>query len=566
MSGPKPIQPTFNLFSVNAGKSFSDKNPKAARALQISGMIVAVLAVFAAVALVMATPIGLPLSLGLGGVLLGIGGSLLFASVMSLAHDRKKVALEKKKELVISAVPPKRISPSSVTGAQSWEAYNEMVDEFSKLETNLSDHDRKVFESLGKDHGVDILSNLEKITQDFEKAKELLSERKQVYSDEIITESISSAPQQHQARNDLFVLMGRDILDALPRSGGVLSIRNRNLSPAMSKIHTGISVGLVVGGIACLGLIAAIVPGGLIALPMIIAAALGISIAVLALSYGIKELLKRTKTNRKQLAKELKNVIDIDLLEKMTKSQEHVLRGLRVTLETDIWMTKKIQPIMVKYNRIHQELTDLEEHAAELAFKYKQIVKSLNQRAEMLLKGSHVSQARSGEEKRTQVSPEEEEDEGFEAIASRGIEAAQQRRQAAGKGLLHSYEEHLTPEEMEFAEAWVPKGERHIEDFWAKKLENLSDEDRLLLSEGIDKNLRSVQKEMNVLHKHIQRTRLALENLEESKQKTQSGSEKFLDLLKTVARSNSNLLDVLTLMQESLLGFLESEEEIRRDY
>lgn len=191
-----------------------------------------------------------------------------------------------------------------------------------------------------------------------------LEGRQEVYSEEDFAQSEDSYPTAIR-KNDLLIKLGNSIVSKLSKGGGVFSLKLQQLSKSMSKVHAGVTLGLVAGGIAAVGVIAALIPGGIQALPLIIASAIGIGLAILGLSYAIKTILKRSKTNKKQLLNDLKSEIDIDALKDMTRHQ-HVLMGmLKNSLQTDQRMTLDHKDFYEDYNKVRDTLQMLNEHLDE---------------------------------------------------------------------------------------------------------------------------------------------------------------------------------------------------------
>ncbi|EPP29400.1 putative inner membrane domain protein, partial [Chlamydia psittaci 84-8471/1] len=125
---------------------------------------------------------------------------------------------------------------------------------------------------------------------------------------------------------------------------------------------------------------------GILAFPLILASAIGIGLAILGLSYAIKTILKRSKTNKKQLLNDLKSEIDIDALKDMTRHQ-HVLMGmLRTSLQADQRMTLDHKDFYQDYNKVRDALQMLNEHLDEIEFKYKHTSESYQRRPDSLEK------------------------------------------------------------------------------------------------------------------------------------------------------------------------------------
>lgn len=167
MSEQHPIYQSPRLNQIEIGKSFLDNNPKAARALQIVGIILAILSVVSSVFLVVATPIGLPISMALGGVFLGIGGSMLFTSINSLANSVKRAAVEKKRQNILIQEKSEEIEVRNQTQGSIWPKYNKMVDRFANLNMRIGKHEKSVLKQMDREEGLELIENLDRITGDY---------------------------------------------------------------------------------------------------------------------------------------------------------------------------------------------------------------------------------------------------------------------------------------------------------------------------------------------------------------------------------------------------------------
>ncbi|QXE27232.1 stage II sporulation protein M [Chlamydia buteonis] len=567
MSEQHPIYQSPRLNQIEIGKSFLDNNPKAARALQIVGIILAILSVVSSVFLVVATPIGLPISMALGGVFLGIGGSMLFTSINSLANSVKRAAVEKKRQNILIQEKSEEIEVRNQTQGSIWPKYNKMVDRFANLNMRIGKHEKSVLKQMDREEGLELIENLDRITGDYIICTGLLEGRQEVYSEEDFAQSEDSYPTAIR-KNDLLIKLGNSIVSKLSKGGGVFSLKLQQLSKSMSKVHAGVTLGLVAGGIAAVGVIAALIPGGIQALPLIIASAIGIGLAILGLSYAIKTILKRSKTNKKQLLNDLKSEIDIDALKDMTRHQ-HVLMGmLKNSLQTDQRMTLDHKDFYEDYNKVRDTLQMLNEHLDEIEFKYKYASQSYQRRADSLEKtllqlsdnknaleeGIYYPQVPAGD--RAGLLSDTA---GFDELVAQGIQASRERRQKDQRGevLIGNYSQYLEEDDLAFGDGWSPSGKRALETMWSAKPTKMNEEDYFILNEDVNKVLRSYRNDILRMKEDIARTENLFKELKAGKQRIEIFSDQIIDILYNVSSNCQEILNYLVEMQMRLVSLVE---------
>ncbi|EPJ26277.1 incA family protein, partial [Chlamydia psittaci 09DC80] len=557
------------LNQIEIGKSFLDHNPKVARALQIVGIILSILAIVSSVFLVVATPVGLPISMALGGVLLGIGGSALFTSINSLASSVKKAAIEKKRQNILIQEKSEEIEVGHQTNESIWPKYNKMVDRFANLNMRIGKHERSILKQMGREEGLELIENLDRITGDYIMCTSLLGGRQEVYSEEDYAQRDDSYSTSIR-KNDLLIKLGNSIISKLSQGGGVFSLKLQPLSKTMSKVHTGVTLGLVAGGLAAVGVIAAFIPGGILAFPLILASAIGIGLAVLGLSYAIKTILKRSKTNKKQLLNDLKSEIDIDALKDMTRHQ-HVLMGmLRTSLQTDQRMTLDHKDFYQDYNKVRDALQMLNEHLDEIEFKYKHTSESYQRRADSLektiLQLSDLKNASEGEMYYPQVPSSDRagllsDTAGFDEMVAKGVQAARERRQKDLRGeiSLGDYSQYLDEDELAFGDGWSPSGKRALETMWSAKPTVMNEEDYLILNGDVNKVLRSYRNDILRMKADIARIENLFEELQAGKQRIELFADRIIDIWHNVSSDCHEILNHLVGMQMRLVSLVEHD-------
>ncbi|AFS21199.1 stage II sporulation protein M [Chlamydia psittaci] len=569
MSEQHPIHQSSRLNQIEIGKSFLDHNPKVARALQIVGIILSILAIVSSVFLVVATPVGLPISMALGGVLLGIGGSALFTSINSLASSVKKAAIEKKRQNILIQEKSEEIEVGHQTNESIWPKYNKMVDRFANLNMRIGKHERSILKQMGREEGLELIENLDRITGDYIMCTSLLGGRQEVYSEEDYAQRDDSYSTSIR-KNDLLIKLGNSIISKLSQGGGVFSLKLQPLSKTMSKVHTGVTLGLVAGGLAAVGVIAAFIPGGILAFPLILASAIGIGLAVLGLSYAIKTILKRSKTNKKQLLNDLKSEIDIDALKDMTRHQ-HVLMGmLRTSLQTDQRMTLDHKDFYQDYNKVRDALQMLNEHLDEIEFKYKHTSESYQRRADSLektiLQLSDLKNASEGEMYYPQVPSSDRagllsDTAGFDEMVAKGVQAARERRQKDLRGeiSLGDYSQYLDEDELAFGDGWSPSGKRALETMWSAKPTVMNEEDYLILNGDVNKVLRSYRNDILRMKADIARIENLFEELQAGKQRIELFADRIIDIWHNVSSDCHEILNHLVGMQMRLVSLVEHD-------
>lgn len=518
-------------------------------------MVLGVLAILAASAAVIAFPLGLPVVMGVLGTVMGIGSALLFSSIHALARNIKESKQKKRLEQLYNkpSSHSQRISSRDEEDFGSLKAYNSMIDKFQDLNVSLSRHSREVFQNAGED-GQELVRKIERMSENYRSAIDLLKQRPEIHRDEIIVESKDSVPH-YKTKNDLLVRIGTEIAEKLPNLGGALSLRFKALSKRMEKIHTGVTIGLVVGGIACIAVIAALLPGSILALPLLVAATLGISLAVIGLSYGLREILKRTKANKRQLYHDLTEVVDIQLLNDMTKYQEGMLRLLAKTLDSEKSIAELSQPIYKKYLTLESHLTYLQEQLKEMEFKLKFLSNGYAKRALMLEKGLQQASDNPRVARR-----QETDDSEFDDLVAMGTRAAQERRRKDSEGVsvLSDYSE-LSLEEREFGDAWSPKGSRKLENFWNADI-SFGREDEMLLTEGVAEEILQLKKEIKTVQQEIEETEQKFLKSESLKLQAGQGSDALVGIWYNVRSSTVNCLNVLRNLQVTLFKLIQSGE------
>ncbi|SYX08835.1 IncA protein [Chlamydia poikilotherma] len=572
MSEPKPIYQSPALNQVEIGKSFLDNNPKIAKAIQATGIVLAILAIVASVFLIMGTPIGLPISMALGGVLLGVGGSMLFTSVNSLAQTMKRAAVEHKRKKILLQEKPE-IKPKNETLEGLWPRYDRMVDGFAHLNMEIGKHEKSVLKQIGRKEGLEFIESFDQITSDYLICASLLKGRQTIYSEEDYAQRDDSYPSVGK-KNQLLIKLGDSITSRLSKGGGVFSLKMQELSSTMSKVHAGVTLGLVAGGIAAVGVIAAIIPGGILALPMILAAAIGIGLAVLGLSYAIKTILKRSKTNKKQLFKDLQSTIDIKDLKDMTRDQAVLMSMLKVSLQTDQRMTLDNRDFYRHYNEVKDTLEFLNEHLAEMEFRYKHLSKEHQQRATKLERGLSIlsdrKNAQEGSDYNPQVPASDQEDllndtGGFDELVSKGIDAARRRRQVDRDAVtfIGDYEQHLDDDELRFGSGWSPSGKRALEKMWSAKPPIMNEEDYFILNEDVNKVLSSYRNDIQAMKSDIQKVEQLFIQMQAGKNRLENYSEQIIGIWTDVSSSCHTILNHLVGMQMRLVAFIESGGRVR---
>ncbi|BAE81426.1 conserved hypothetical protein [Chlamydia felis Fe/C-56] len=570
MSELKPIYQSPNLNRVEIGKSFLDNNPKTARALQVVGIVLAVLSVFASIFLLVGTPIGLPISLALGGALLGLGGSMLFASVHSLANNMKRGAIDKKRLNNIRTIwRSEEISPSNGTPEEIGLKYNLMVDKFSHLNMKLGKNEQSILEQIDREEGLELLESFNQITDNYQYCSRLLKEWQSVHSEEEFSqrdESYSSVVR----KKEILVNLGNNIISGLSKSGGVFSLKMQTLSKTMKKVHAGITLGLVAGGIASVAVAAALIPGGLLALPMIVAAAIGIGIAVLSMSYAIKAILKRSKTNKKQLLNDLKSSIDINLLKDMTRHQDVLMGMLKLTLQADQTMALDREDFYTHYNTLQNSLQTLNEQLDEMEFMYRHLSSKMQQDAQNLeqkiVEATDAQFAQEDDTLHPQDLPSESsdllsDDDEFDEILARGVQASRERRQRdrAGDLFIGDYKQHLGEEDLKFSKGWKPSGKRAIEKMWDARPRIMKKEDYLALYEDINQELDSYRKNIRTLKKDINRVETLFQDLQEGKLRVDRCSDDIIGIWTDTCSDCTRILNQLSVMQMRLLAMIDYE-------
>ncbi|EPJ98122.1 incA family protein [Chlamydia psittaci 02DC14] len=533
------------------------------------GIILSILAVVSSVFLVVATPVGLPISMALGGVLLGIGGSALFTSINSLASSVKKAAIEKKRQNILIQEKSEEIEVGHQTNESIWPKYNKMVDRFANLNMRIGKHERSILKQMGREEGLELIENLDRITGDYIMCTSLLEGRQEVYSEEDYAQRDDSYPTSIR-KNDLLIKLGNSIISKLSQGGGVFSLKLQPLSKTMSKVHTGVTLGLVAGGIAAVGVIAAFIPGGILAFPLILASAIGIGLAILGLSYAIKTILKRSKTNKKQLLNDLKSEIDIDALKDMTRHQ-HVLMGmLRTSLQADQRMTLDHKDFYQDYNKVRDALQMLNEHLDEIEFKYKHTSESYQRRADSLektiLQLSDLKNASEGEMYYPQVPSSDRagllsDTAGFDEMVAKGVQAARERRQKDQRGeiSLGDYSQYLDEDELAFGDGWSPSGKRALETMWSAKPTVMNEEDYLILNEDVNKVLRSYRNDILRMKADIARIENLFEELQAGKQRIELFADQIIDIWHNVSSDCHEILNHLVGMQMRLVSLVEHD-------
>ncbi|MEF9497293.1 stage II sporulation protein M [Chlamydia sp. 04-14] len=573
MSEPKPIYQSPALNQVEIGKSHLDNNPKIAKAIQATGIVLAILAIVASVFLIIATPVGLPISMALGGVLLGVGGSMLFTSVNSLAQTMKRAAVENKRQKILLQEKPEEIKPKNEILEGLWPRYNHMVDGFAHLNMQIGKHEKSILKQMGKKEGLEFIESFDQITSDYLTCTSLLQGRQAVYAKEDYAQRDDSYPSVAK-KNELLIRLGNSIVSRLSKGGGVFSLKMQELSSTMSKVHAGVTLGLVAGGIAAVGVIAAVIPGGIFALPMIVAAAIGIGLAVLGLSYAIKAILKRSKTNKKQLLKDLTDTIDIKDLKDMTRNQSVLMNMLKVSLQTDQKMTLDNRDFYAQYNKVRDTLQFLNEHLAEVEFKYKYLTKEYEKRANRLERGVSIlsdrKNAQEGDDYNPRVPASDRagllnDTAGFDELVSQGIDAARRRRQSDSSGVtfIGDYEQHLDDDDLEFGGGWSPSGKRALEKMWSAKPTAMTEEDYFILNEDVNRVLSSYRNDIQAMKADIQQVQQLFDELKAGKIRLENYSEQIIGIWTDVSSNCHAILNHLVGMQMRLIAFVESGGMIR---
>ncbi|EPP34364.1 hypothetical protein CP10139811_0319 [Chlamydia ibidis] len=519
-------------------------HPKLARALQISVLVIAILAIVSSMILMTLSPLGIVMSLGVGGALFACGSTLAYKvtqSVISMISSAKKEK-HRQKLLLTSSLNNSRINShmeeiANPTMKESiWSKHEAMVRKFSQIQLHLTEQQRSILRHLPGENGKTFEELIENTSNSYESCLNLLELRKKIHQEQInANEDTDYLIMESKNREVLY--LGNVLIDKLSVCGGVFSAKFPDLSKTMQRVHTGVSLGFILGGIACVGLIAVLsAPAGLLSIPMIIAAAIGIGVATLCVLFALKEILKRTQKNKKQIAEELSDTLDIGHLVSISAQQKTLLDSFKMALLKENDLVNDSRPYYSNYEETKRVLTDLKERLCELQFIYKHEKKKSDLRLTDL-------ENKLRNNSNFDDNPAILIDDKFDEYVSQGVENAKKRREKQRK---HDHNDEGI---------WSPKLKHTIEGLW-KSVDNLSLDDQLLLERGFTKDLKSYSDSINNLRRDIDVVQGKLLEIEKDVNKYRLRNDDISSLFRQISNDSMIMTTKLLEAQSMLLHVL----------
>ncbi|WP_100934039.1 IncA family protein [Candidatus Chlamydia corallus] len=488
--------PKLNPIKVNL--NFSEKHPKAARVVQLTAVVLGVLALLLGIALIIGIPFGAPISMILGGCLFAAGGAL-FASgtIAMILQNRHRHATNQinQKKLSQSLLRQKDLeSLDSEDLKKSWATHNSIVQQFKKLNLGVSPTERKVLDQVMLSDGSSLGEYADLISKDYEACVKLLEYRQELLKEETAYEETRPL-QSLTHRNKVVMSTLSRITDKLTKAGGVFSLKFSMLSSRMSAIHITVSVILALGAVASVMAVAALVPGGIFALPLLLAVGINAGVIVVGLSYVLRQILSKTKRNRQDFYKDFVKTVDLDLISEMTSLQRFLFETLKgvlkeeeeISLGGQDWYTRYLANIPVE--------TKLQEELRNTLQEIDNQTKKMEKDIEILEK-----EVNSG---RLYVPTKESKDSDKDSIFTKGKMFAELRR-ASPKDIHKIY--NLGDEDISDPRfpPWIPKKEMEP-DSRAEPISTLISDSReeSLLKYGIDPVLKALQKKSELLEEQL---------------------------------------------------------------
>ncbi|CRI32562.1 Uncharacterized protein CPn_0065/CP_0709/CPj0065/CpB0066 [Chlamydia pneumoniae] len=492
--------PKLNPIKVNP--NFFERNPKVARVLQITAVVLGIIALLSGIVLIIGTPLGAPISMILGGCLLASGGALFvggtIATILQARNSYKKAVNQKKLSEPLMERPELKALDYSLDLKEVWDLHHSVVKHLKKLDLNLSKTQREVLNQIKiDDEGPSLGECAAMISENYDACLKMLAYREELLKEQTQYQE-TRFNQNLTHRNKVLLSILSRITDNISKAGGVFSLKFSTLSSRMSRIHTTTTVILALSAVVSVMVVAALIPGGILALPILLAVAISAGVIVTGLSYLVRQILSNTKRNRQDFYKDFVKNVDIELLNQTVTLQRFLFEMLKgvlkeeeeVSLEGQDWYTQYITNAPIEKRLIE-----------EIRVTYKEIdaqTKKMKTDLEFL-----ENEVRSG--RLSVASPSEDPSE--TPIFTQGKEFAKLRRQTS-QNISTIYgpdNENIDPE---FSLPWMPKKEEEIDHSLepVTKLEPGSREE-LLLVEGVNPTLRELNMRIALLQQQLSSVR-----------------------------------------------------------
>ncbi|SPN73234.1 IncA protein [Chlamydia serpentis] len=492
--------PQLNPIKVNP--NFFQKHSKIAQVVEITAVVLGILALLIGVFLVIGTPLGVPMSMIIGGCLFASGGALFVGGTISMILHRSSRAkhLLNQAKLSLPILEQKELKsfdPSVLK--ESWCLHNVVVKQFRKLNLNIPENQRKILEQIEINPGTTLAEYAAMVSANYQECVKMLEYREELLEEETIYENTQFRAYLTY-RNKVVTSIISNMVDGISKAGGVFSLKFSMLSSRMSSIHTTISVILGLGVVAAVMTVAAFIPGGIFAIPILLAVSMGLGLVVAGLSYLLRQMLSMTKFNRQQLSKDFIKTVDLNLFNQLISSQNllfDILQGIlkeeeTFSLESQPWyrqilITKELEPFLEEELRKNNE----------------KIQKQLEARNRDLKRLEKVCSK--GFSNASQIYHSSDDD--FDKMLTEGTKFAKLRRDTS-HDLTKIYGPDNQEIDPEFLSPWMPKKEGTEEFDQRPSYLQLNSREHLLLEEDVDITLKELEIRSTALRQELHRIRL----------------------------------------------------------
>lgn len=455
---------TPRTFPLQINRSFSDKHPKVAKALQITAIALVSLSLIALIGCIAA------LSGGAVIPLVAIGGISAVTGLLSAAlaiYSAKKALAHKKQKQLADSLPldtgtehVQYLTTNNFRG-NNWDTLEKLVQQFSQLDLTVHPSEKELLKEVFGTEYKSINQTIESISNRFAKIRSLLYQREQLYKGEERYNRYLNTPLLR--KNRILTQITSNMIRLLPRSGGVFSIKANTLSRTSHTLYTILKVSLSLGVIAAVASLVIFLPPSLPIIAALGLASLSLGIAAFLMARGIRYLLERSSINRKQLAEDIQKTIGPDVLNSMAYYQHQLLSHLHETLLDEAITTKWNQPIFLEHADLELKIGDLTKQydilnsAFEQALRNDELLRAQLEKRAYRFGSSITDNDTDNDSGATESQQTDSENDGFQEILNKGIEAAKQRREKANQSGSNK-------EDM--FSIWKPSKHLALEDLW----------------------------------------------------------------------------------------------------
>ncbi|MBQ8498311.1 hypothetical protein [Chlamydia sp.] len=504
-------------FPLQINRSFSEKHPHFAKALQVTTIVLASLALIALIGCIIAVSAGgAAIPFAVMGGMAAISG--LFSATAAICSAKNALAKQKKKQLTDSlpltdASEHVQYLTTDKFRMNNWDSLKILVNQLSEIDLTIQSSEKKLLKDIFGSKYDSLSQVIEKFPSRFTEILSLLRLREHFYRGEERHDKYLNTPLLR--KNRFLTQITSNMIRLLPRSGGVFSIKAHSLSRASYAFYTVLKISLSLGVIAGIASLIIFLPPCIPFIAVIGLASLALGTATFLIIRGIRYLLEQSSINRKQLAKDIQSTIGQDVLTSMVHYQHQLLSNLHETLLNEAITARWNQPLFIEHSNLKTKLEELTEQynvlntAFEQALREDAVLRSQLEKRAYLFPFSPESQ----KSQRSAVS-EDDSDSGFQEIVKKGTEAAKKRR---AENKLKSQSQKDSGEEETLFSIWTSTKHLAFEDLW-KAYEACTEEQQAILLEDymsyktlecraalekVSQELKAVQKDFAYLEKQV---------------------------------------------------------------